>query len=362
MAEAQLPARKQAGELAKLQDFFPPGARDVTASPLGRASRTPPVPCSKGSYAEPLRRIPNAPPFDAQAGERTPSSGPKASRSISPAPSGISWDDDMPSLPQLGEWKRQLQQIVEAYEANSEPSTATMVSAIYEEILLDLMQEVAFETQSSARVGNGPGALMVRKWSDTLSSARGVLKVPGMDIFGQNPPKVPSTVLMCDNCNSKIAASRFAQHLAKCMGFGGRQGGRRDSSRRAAAKLQQIVSDEAAHSRSEEVVEPKIDERASLLDATMDLNDIAFDIGSLDGVAEEAEEEDDDDDDDDDDFNPTARSKKLRALNQTTKGKSNSIKRNGAEGLGGLQKKRKRKTAAESQDDLLAELLPDGFF
>jgi len=37
--EDQSAARKQAGELAKLQDFFPPGARDVTASPLGRASR-----------------------------------------------------------------------------------------------------------------------------------------------------------------------------------------------------------------------------------------------------------------------------------------------------------------------------------
>ena len=84
---------------------------------------------------------------------------------------------------------------------------------------------------------------MLRSWTENLEGPPGVLQKEGKDVFGRNPPKVASDVLLCENCNQKIAASRFAQHLSKCMGVGGRTGSR-EASKRASARMQQFAEEQ----------------------------------------------------------------------------------------------------------------------
>jgi len=84
---------------------------------------------------------------------------------------------------------------------------------------------------------------MLRSWTENLEAPAGVLQLPGKDVFGRNPPKVASDVLLCENCGQKTAASRFAQHLSKCMGVGGRTASRQ-ASKRASAKMQQFAEEQ----------------------------------------------------------------------------------------------------------------------
>ncbi|EKX46979.1 hypothetical protein GUITHDRAFT_137942 [Guillardia theta CCMP2712] len=51
-----------------------------------------------------------------------------------------------------------------------------------------------------------------------------IVQAAGYDVHGQIPEKVPkSEFFNCDHCAQKIGAAKYAAHLAKCMGHGGRQ-------------------------------------------------------------------------------------------------------------------------------------------
>lgn len=112
---------KQAGELAKLQDFFPPGARDVTASPLGRAPRTV-TPSGGGSRVHHGR---SSPQIRATEGLVLESRG-GSSHSRSQQHAGSAALDNT-SIAHLEACKRQLTEIVAAFEARPTSSTATLV-------------------------------------------------------------------------------------------------------------------------------------------------------------------------------------------------------------------------------------------
>eukprot|EP01083_Nonionella_stella_P007932 22851_1 len=43
------------------------------------------------------------------------------------------------------------------------------------------------------------------------------------DIYGNIPTSFPDTVFNCHNCNRQMVASKYAPHLARCMGKGGRR-------------------------------------------------------------------------------------------------------------------------------------------
>eukprot|EP00179_Madagascaria_erythrocladioides_P008852 CAMPEP_0198326198 /NCGR_PEP_ID=MMETSP1450-20131203/13793_1 /TAXON_ID=753684 ORGANISM="Madagascaria erythrocladiodes, Strain CCMP3234" /NCGR_SAMPLE_ID=MMETSP1450 /ASSEMBLY_ACC=CAM_ASM_001115 /LENGTH=114 /DNA_ID=CAMNT_0044030147 /DNA_START=24 /DNA_END=368 /DNA_ORIENTATION=- len=54
----------------------------------------------------------------------------------------------------------------------------------------------------------------------------------------------------CSNCGSSIAAARYAPHLEKCLGRGGRH-----SSRAASARLRAAAYSESDHSEGEDLDE-----------------------------------------------------------------------------------------------------------
>ena len=170
---------------------------------------------------------------------------------------------------------------------------------------------------------------MLRSWTENLEGPPGVLQKEGKDVFGRNPPKVASDVLLCENCNQKIAASRFAQHLSKCMGVGGRTGSR-EASKRASARMQQFAEeqesiDQRISSMQQYVIpkEPTPDYAARSMAttsfATVGLDEFsAVDFETAPDMipTHEALSEEDDglqehDDADDDDFDPSKKARKV---------------------------------------------------
>lgn len=50
-----------------------------------------------------------------------------------------------------------------------------------------------------------------------------VLNTLDVDVHGQRPPAEPPEMLECGHCQRSVHPLRFAPHLDKCMGFGGRR-------------------------------------------------------------------------------------------------------------------------------------------
>ena len=119
---------KQAGELAKLQDFFPPGARDVTASPLGRAPRNQgAAPPPRGA---PTGEVPRR-PTHSQRSEET-----AYNHSVSKTPplgGTATVGHEKTSVAHLESCKRKLVDIVATYQQRH-TSLATLVSIHRERI------------------------------------------------------------------------------------------------------------------------------------------------------------------------------------------------------------------------------------
>ncbi|KAJ3199273.1 hypothetical protein HDU82_000583 [Entophlyctis luteolus] len=66
-----------------------------------------------------------------------------------------------------------------------------------------------------------------------LDNHRDIQK-PGMDIFGNNHSSVNSEKLKCVKCGILFPTIRYAQHLEKCLGLGGRRAAVRNVNRRMA--------------------------------------------------------------------------------------------------------------------------------
>eukprot|EP00051_Salpingoeca_urceolata_P027082 m.479982 g.479982 ORF g.479982 m.479982 type:complete len:224 (+) comp21658_c0_seq1:42-713(+) len=68
---------------------------------------------------------------------------------------------------------------------------------------------------------------------------KGIVSVPGYDVFGQRPSKVGVQPFPCPNCGTARQPAKFAPHLEKCMGMGGRE------SRRAASRSRSAAQDDS---------------------------------------------------------------------------------------------------------------------
>ena len=51
----------------------------------------------------------------------------------------------------------------------------------------------------------------------------GLVDIHGFDIFGNNPEKSPVEAFKCPHCGTLRQPAKFAPHLEKCMGMGGRE-------------------------------------------------------------------------------------------------------------------------------------------
>lgn len=88
-----------------------------------------------------------------------------------------------------------------------------------ESILEGLIEDVALEIVFEVHRKLVSGRLCVA--CDSLTTE--VCVHEGKDIFGQSVSLNPPAELFgCTNCGQRIASARFAPHLEKCMGRGGR--------------------------------------------------------------------------------------------------------------------------------------------
>mmetsp|Transcript_36866 Transcript_36866/g.81999 ORF Transcript_36866/g.81999 Transcript_36866/m.81999 type:complete len:177 (+) Transcript_36866:178-708(+) len=106
------------------------------------------------------------------------------------------------------------------------PSVASQLLAAYQEIMDDIIVDIAQQVHREARTS------MKRPHPDhdaspapdmgpapvPLPAAAGV-KGP-VDVFGQSHPPKATDVVTCKNCGRQVQAGSFAPHLEKCMGKG----------------------------------------------------------------------------------------------------------------------------------------------
>eukprot|EP01112_Ceratiomyxa_fruticulosa_P005705 TRINITY_DN1654_c0_g1_i3.p1 TRINITY_DN1654_c0_g1~~TRINITY_DN1654_c0_g1_i3.p1 ORF type:complete len:731 (+),score=185.64 TRINITY_DN1654_c0_g1_i3:1220-3412(+) len=89
---------------------------------------------------------------------------------------------------------------------------------IFDELIDDVILDIVFDMHRKAKTGQ-------------LDLGSVISNTPGYDIFGQSYTALSNSLSTeCLNCGRQFAASRYAPHLEKCLGLGGRP-----SRRRAAA-------------------------------------------------------------------------------------------------------------------------------
>ncbi|KAI9331875.1 hypothetical protein BDR26DRAFT_659640 [Obelidium mucronatum] len=93
---------------------------------------------------------------------------------------------------------------------------AVVSDAVFESLLEQCLYEIAYEMHRE----------------DTLSKAscqicqkncRCYVVKPSADIFGNTPTPATLEKLKCIKCAHTFATNRYAQHLEKCLGLGGRR-------------------------------------------------------------------------------------------------------------------------------------------
>ena len=115
------------------------------------------------------------------------------------------------------------------------PSLST--TSILQELVDDSVFAVVIEEHRKIKLGlHCPTKLVVRK-DCSAAPPQGLVDVPGYDVFGLQPAKVAGEAFPCPNCASMRHPSKFAPHLEKCMGMGGRE------SRRVAANRSRQQAD-----------------------------------------------------------------------------------------------------------------------
>ncbi|KAJ8036080.1 Ataxin-7-like protein 3 [Holothuria leucospilota] len=111
---------------------------------------------------------------------------------------------------------------------NETPQSETR--SVEEDILEELVDELSFglciEVHRSCKIG----MFKIEEEDDEALKEFKIIDQPGLDVFGQ-PPLKKHLECVCPSCHRSLSASRFAPHLAKCMGMG------RNSSRLASKRL-----------------------------------------------------------------------------------------------------------------------------
>eukprot|EP01147_Barroeca_monosierra_P010466 gene10466-2596_t len=77
----------------------------------------------------------------------------------------------------------------------------------------------------------------------------GMVRKEGYDIFGQKLVKASSPVVKCPLCHTNKQAVKFAAHLEKCLGLGGR-----DSRRTTQRNRRHVAHQQTSHGGSQEAM------------------------------------------------------------------------------------------------------------
>lgn len=137
------------------------------------------------------------------------------------------------------------------HEGLSQPSsTLAQTVAAYQDILDDVILDLVLDVHRAVKTGQDN--LLDVDVDAPLSgdfpaaSAAANPRRNQKDVFGQTISATASVIISCTNCQKRMAASRFAPHLEKCMNSGERSGcsgagGKRPS--RAARDRSPIIID-----------------------------------------------------------------------------------------------------------------------
>ncbi|KAI9015025.1 hypothetical protein BC832DRAFT_185319 [Gaertneriomyces semiglobifer] len=118
-------------------------------------------------------------------------------------------------------------EIVALISSLSDEEKAHLAALAFDDILSECLQEVAFEAHRDDRRRHSPCQVCHTKCLSYHS------KEPGKDIF-RLPIGDKNSItekFQCYKCNSWYPAGRYAPHLEKCLGFGGRAQSRSSSRR-----------------------------------------------------------------------------------------------------------------------------------
>ncbi|XP_071826614.1 ataxin-7-like protein 3 [Apostichopus japonicus] len=108
---------------------------------------------------------------------------------------------------------------------------------VLEELVDELSLGLCIEMHRSCKIG----MFKIEEEDDEALKDFKIVDQPGLDVFGQ-PPLKKHLECVCPSCHRNLAASRFAPHLAKCMGMG--RNSSRLASKRLASNTGKLDSDE----------------------------------------------------------------------------------------------------------------------
>ena len=104
-------------------------------------------------------------------------------------------------------------------DAKQDPSHVT---AIYQDIIDDLAMEVIYECHREHKLSYLK--LQKHNGSTTTPIKQMFVDKPGLDIYGNRPePNGVDDICECMNCKRRFPSQRFAHHMEKCLGMGGRR-------------------------------------------------------------------------------------------------------------------------------------------
>eukprot|EP00035_Acanthoeca_spectabilis_P036759 m.41545 g.41545 ORF g.41545 m.41545 type:complete len:204 (-) comp8223_c0_seq1:384-995(-) len=125
--------------------------------------------------------------------------------------------------PQAAKYALELAQISDAIVKGRESGLGASLGELALDVLLELLDDqiysVIFESHRAYK-------LKLRSpIEDILPNTKieGLVDVPGYDIFGRKPEKSAVEAFRCPHCNTPRQPAKFAPHLEKCMGMGGRE-------------------------------------------------------------------------------------------------------------------------------------------
>jgi hypothetical protein len=90
--------------------------------------------------------------------------------------------------------------------------------SVVQDILATLIEEITLEVVIEAHRKLVSGKLCL----SCPSPSTDLFQTDGFDVIGSVRNATASAFLVCSNCGQRISSTRYAPHLEKCMGRGGR--------------------------------------------------------------------------------------------------------------------------------------------
>lgn len=119
------------------------------------------------------------------------------------------------SKPESVEFNSEEELIAEFRKCMRDPAQKeAAINYLYESVLDETILGVVFEVHFALKTG----IMMALEGEPEDSKPFSIVNQPDIDVFGANSNKIAMDCT-CPKCERAVAASRFAPHLEKCMGW-----------------------------------------------------------------------------------------------------------------------------------------------